>query len=249
MATILGVILFVSILYSSIVPMFLVMKQADNLYEQKTNEIKRLDLEREKEDLAVYAYPIASEDEIEVNVISQCEVPVMVKRVWVNNTIYEYDNIVVESMAEKIIGQIPVNNAEGLNNSYQVRVTTARGNVFHSLAGAIEWDGSEWVSENLGIYVVIDSSNGGFLGFGQYRARVYNISVTDVEYNETKESNLQSGAATFLFEVTEPGVGTYKVEVYKRRGGWWSGYWWELFSEQEVEMEWPNGPSIIWVYT
>ena len=58
-STILGTLIFVGILFSSVVPMLLVMNQADTLYEQKKFEQEREDDRRDMEELQMYVYPIS----------------------------------------------------------------------------------------------------------------------------------------------------------------------------------------------
>jgi hypothetical protein len=45
-STILGTLIFVGILFTAVIPMMLVMKQADTYYEGEVLDVKRLDEER-----------------------------------------------------------------------------------------------------------------------------------------------------------------------------------------------------------
>lgn len=48
-STILGVIIFVGLLFSSVIPMYLVMREADAIYDKEIFELGRLDDERARE--------------------------------------------------------------------------------------------------------------------------------------------------------------------------------------------------------
>ena len=241
-STILGTLIFVGILFTAVVPMMLVMKQADTYYEKEVLEVKRLDEERDLEHLTVYAYPEApGSSNLEVEVENDSPVPIRLVRAWINDT-YQNLTTVVNTMETEIIGPFNVSVQEGHNNTFLMSVTTARGNVFPSGSGPIIYDGSDWVSEFLAIFVQI--SGDGFMGFGQYRVTVENVTATNVPYYEQQETSFASGTASLIFDVTEAGSGTYNVYVEKK--SWFWGYSYK--DDKDVEIEWPSGPPIVWVY-
>jgi hypothetical protein len=57
-STTLGVIIFVGILFTSVIPMALVMRQSETIYEQNELELKRQDDDQDREDIDVYVYPL-----------------------------------------------------------------------------------------------------------------------------------------------------------------------------------------------
>ena len=150
--------------------------------------------------------------------------------------------LALESVSEPY-GEVTIPRAiqGGTNSSYAVKVTTLRGNTYASGSGRIIYDGSDWVAEMLGIFVQIAGS--GFLGFGSYRVTVTNVTNTNVDYWEQQETAFASGTACLLFEVTEAGAGTYNVYVEKRQF-----FSWQYKDDKDVDLEWPSGPSIEWVY-
>jgi len=242
-SSILGTLIFIGILFSAVVPMMLVMKQADVILEQKKLEVQRLDEERIREDLALYAYPNGLSS-ITVKVHNRCEVPIIIRRIWINDEEQDIDCL-VSPVEVKEIGSYSITFIPDQINTYRVRITTARGNVYESLSGIIAHDGSEWVQEEIGINVVIDSGSGGFLGFGKYRATVANAT-----YSETKETDFASGSASLYFLMMNEGTplyGEYTVTVEKRLGNFWTGYYWEVMATEEVVLE-IDGPPVVWVY-
>ena len=240
-STILGTLIFIGILFSAVIPMMLTMKQADIVMEREKLDLQRADDERSREVLDVYAYPHGS-DELQVLVVSRCEVPATITHVWINNTMKE-PSVVVDSMDEVIVGNYSVDLTPGLNSTFRVKATTSRGNVFESLAGDIKYDGIDWMTEELGIFVVIDSEGGGFWGFGKYRCTVTNGGT----YNEQKESSITFGSCSFYFNTTNIGSDEFHVTVEKKSGWFWGT--WNIVYEEDVEITWPNGPPVIWVFT
>ena len=91
MSTILGTIIFIGILFSAIIPMQLVMKQADNIALQRTHETQILDQEKFEENIEVYPVPITGQDKLNVTIINNSEFPVKIKHLWINNTHYSQD--------------------------------------------------------------------------------------------------------------------------------------------------------------
>ena len=240
-STILGTLIFIGILFSAVIPMMLTMKQADIVMEREKLDLQRADDERSREVLDVYAYP-KGQDHLEVLVESRCEVPATIAHIWINNTMHEM-SAVVDAMDEVVIGNYSVTLSPGVNSTFRVKATTSRGNTFESLAGDIKYDGSDWETETLGIYVVIDSEGGGFWGFGRYRCTVTNSTT----YYKQEESSITFGSCSFFFDVTACGPGEFHVMVEKKSGWFWGS--WSVVYEEDVEITWPNGPPVIWVFT
>ena len=84
-STILGTIIFIGILFTSIIPMILVMKQADNIYIQEVHEMERKDEEQDSQELEVYAFPVEGEDQIKISIQNTGVVPAIIRRVWIND--------------------------------------------------------------------------------------------------------------------------------------------------------------------
>ena len=241
-STVLGTLIFIGILFSAVIPMMLAMKQADIFMEQEKLEIQRADDERSREVIDLYAYP-EGDDHIQVLVESRCEVPVTITRVWINNE-PNPTSVGVGSMDEKIIGNFEVTLAEGVKSNFTVKATTARGNVFENLAGDVCYDGNDWVTPQLGIYVVVDSEGGGFWGFGSYRCTVEN----DYAYSEIKTESFSFGSVSFFFDTTDvpQGEREFHITVEKRSGWFWGS--WKVVFQDDVEIAWPSGPAVIWVF-
>jgi hypothetical protein len=156
-STILGALFFISIMFSAIVPMQLVMQQADNIRERKIHDSNNLDLLRKNEQIEVYPIPHLTLDLLNVSIINLSEYPVHFERVWVNDTSYTVD-VTANSLETVTIGDLPLSPLEG--GVYEVRIITERGNVFVSEIGAISYSGGEWISETFGFRFIFPSRPG-----------------------------------------------------------------------------------------
>ena len=240
-ATILGMILCVAVITSAYVPMILNMKQADSIYDQKVHEWGVLDDEKDRENVMLfYCYPDSDDDELIIEIENKSPLTIYPKRVWVNNTIHNVTGSILP-MTTSVLTKVNINVQESVNSSFNVMLTTSRGNTYEATGGSVEWDGSDWYVQQLAFMVQISGS--GFLGFGSYKVRVHNITDTLVPFDQTQETSFSSGDAMLFFDVTNAGAGKYKFELWKR--SWFS---WTYKGSQQKEMKWPSGPSIEWVY-
>ncbi len=221
-STILGTLIFIGILFTAVIPMYMVMNQADTKYQQKKLERERFDEERAREELYVIVYPtgVAAPDNITIAVENMCELTVKIVRIWINDTIHDQESI-VKSMSPLMLGSFDVSPPEGINSSYDVRVTTDRGNVFESGSGPMVYDGWDWAVETKLINVLISSSG-----------IVFKIYVTGPnDYDEYAQVWKIGGTAMKTFDITENGNGVYHVTV--KRGS-------KIIHEEDVTMEWPD---------
>jgi hypothetical protein len=143
--------------------------------------------------------------------------------------LYSADAI-VDSMSEYELGSYDVGPQNG--SIYDIYVTTRRGNVFEAGAGAISFVDGMWQVENKMINVLISSAG-----------VVFKIYVTLPNTDPHPDSPAQvwkvGGSAFKSFDITTHGNGDYIVEVKKGS---------KTIHNETVTMEWPNGPSAIWVY-
>lgn len=231
-STILGTLIFIGILFTSVIPMFLVMKQADTLYEQRKLEMERFDEERSREEIDVYAYPTGGEtsDNLTVKVNNRCELIVKVVRIWINDTLMPIDSV-VQPMSELELGSYDVQPRE--DSTYDIKVTTERGRIFECGSGTLSFEDGHWIVENLMINVLISSPG-----------IIFKIYVTLPDGSPHPDSPAMvwkiGGSAFQSFDVTSPGAGTYNVQV--KRGS-------KVIHDENVTISWPSGPPVVWVYS
>ena len=147
-STILGTIIFIGIMFTSVIPMWLVMKQADVLYERKKLEMARLDEECEREAMELYAFPRSIDEPqwLNVTAYNHCEFPINLLRLWVNETEIPL-SLTIPSMGSANVTSYEINAVNG--SSYQVRTTSERGNVYASQTGTLSFSDGEWETETL----------------------------------------------------------------------------------------------------
>ena len=91
----------------------------------------RLDEDCEREAIELYAFPesISEPQRLNVTAYNQCEFPINLLRLWVNDTSIPL-SVTVPSMGSVNVTSYQINAVNG--NSYQVRATSERGNVYAS---------------------------------------------------------------------------------------------------------------------
>ena len=175
MSTILGTIIFIGILFSAVIPMQLVMKQADTLYTQLLHEVNQADEDRLNEDLLMYAYPIEeSSNELRIKVVNKCEIPITLTRFWIKDNYTE------------------INNSVNVGGSATL---TERGNVVRSASDSLYYADGIWYTPSLGISINIANDK------GKYYIRVSNTTW----YAEYNTQGQDFGDLIKYFEVAEPG--------------------------------------------
>ena len=231
MSSILGTLIFVGILFTAVIPMYLTMNQADIIFEQEKHEIARFDEDKEREEVSFYVYPDTSDDLV---VVVQNDSPMAAKvvHVWINNTIHDTSTELDPMEGGVEIGPFDVPLIEG--STYNIRITTERGNVFDSSSGDLEYSSGYWVVETKLINVVISSGGVVF--------KVYLYMWEDSDWVEKDYAQVWKigGSAFKPFDVTLWGNGEYRV-VVKRGSN-------VIHDEDGLMMEWPDGPSTLWVY-
>jgi len=135
-STIMGTLIFVGIMFTAVIPMMLVMRQADTLHEMRKHELGILDQERAMETLCLYVCPEGSSSpNMKVTIVNNGEVLVHLVNLWINDGSTS-KNIVISSLSEEELNiELPLEVGE----DYDIRVTTDRGNVFPSENGSLHY--------------------------------------------------------------------------------------------------------------
>ena len=135
MTTILGTLIFISVFFTAIIPMQLVMLQTDTMESQILQEQELYDNEKEQEKLSLIAYPTTTtSNNLKIRVENQGNINIQLERLWIKNDQLSL-NETLQIGEIKTLGPFEVTLVE--NTSYPVRVVTERGNVFGSDAGNI----------------------------------------------------------------------------------------------------------------
>jgi len=231
-STLLGTLIFIGVLFSAIIPMELVMKQADTYYTQAVKVNSQFEYEKASEDMKMYAYPVGdTSNEIRVKVDNRCEIPIEIIRLWIRDEYIEINESVSVGGSETF-GPYTVDLQE--DTSYPIRVVTGRGNIFGSISDNLYYGDGVWYTPSLGISINIANEKG-----------KYYLKVSNATWSEEYTTQGQDfGDLIKYFEVSEPG--NYYVVARKSTGG---GYQDLPGTPMTVVIQWPDGTPIVFVYT
>ena len=235
-STILGTLIFIGILFTSVIPMMLVMNQADTIYTQTVHEMESRDQERASEKADAYAYPInGTSNQLKIRVSNKGVVPIKIIRAWINDEIHSQDEV-IRTQETAVLGPFTVTLVN--SSTYAIKVTTERANSYASTTGTLYYTDGYWFTPSLGIHVLVLN------WFGKYQIRVYNGSAASPIWQSEVPYETQ-GIDIGDVEWTEVGMDTagyYWVEVLKKIGGDWKHV---PGSPIPVVITWPGGSPVI----
>jgi len=218
-STILGTLIFIGIMFTAVIPMLLVMRQADTLHEMRKHELGILDQEKAMENLCLYVCPEGpSSPTVEVTIVNNGEVLAHVIKIWINDTSSSVD-VDIPSMSEEVL-VLKLDLVEGME--YDIRATTDRGNMFVSENGILRYEEGGWDLEEFSIKI---HAAGLFL----------RVQVWMGEFLIFDERDF-IGAG---YEVIVPEPCEYQVKVWE---------WWSLIYDEPVTITWPVGDPWVDVY-
>ena len=215
MSTVLGMLIFIGVLFTCVMPFFLYINQVNSLYDQTIMEMKEFDQERSLENIDVYAYPLnQSSSQISLYIKNRCPLTVEIVRVWIGNQYFPYD-LQISGMGENTTDPIDIQDmlsqVSGVE-SFQVKVTTARGNTFSSKTNPLQYSsGSGWSGgQSFAINIVIEIDPGVY----DFIIEITNSDGTTI-YNEEIWVILES---SIMRKVDVSGPDTYHIEITQTQG-------------------------------
>jgi hypothetical protein len=138
-------------------------------------------------------------------------------------------------MDTKNLGPFPVSPQN--DTYYNIFITTERGNTFRSITGSIYYADDTWYTPSLSITVYILNEQ------GQYTIEVRNATGGLIENGDWDSGGVIHDDILQTFEVDESGI--YTITMKKKH----SGIYKELMtSPTTVEITWPDGPPLVYVY-
>lgn len=232
-STVLGTIIFIGIMFTAVIPMFLFMRQADTLHEMRKYELNRLDEEWASEDVHVYIFnKTTSPDYLTLRVENWGDFSINIARIWINDTYHILDDFNVQPThwhEEELTGFTAVPDTR-----YFIKVVTDRGNVFFTDSGSIYCD--EFGNLDAGMFTIFFIISYPAAGWYDVEVRYSNDNfdifglVSEEEFSIHKSS---VGSAFDFFNV--PNAQKYHVKI--TRGGS------EVIYNNFVNIRWPNGPQ------
>jgi len=141
MSTILGMLIFIGMLFTCVIPLFLYVNQVNTFYNRKVTEMTQFDQDREKEQIDVYAYPLSqSSNEVNVYIKNRSPLSVKIVRVWINDDKFDR-SIEIPAMGEGTIESIIIQLE---TKPFYIKVMTARGNTFSSYTNPLYYTENGW---------------------------------------------------------------------------------------------------------
>ena len=233
-STIMGTLIFVGIIFTAFIPMMLVMRQADTIYEMRKHELGILDQDRMDEEVYVYIFPSDAPPILTLSVQNRGTLIVNVMQVWINDVPYQIDDFNVQPTS--LLEMDLTDFTPELDNWYLIKIITDRGNVFSSESGSLYYDsGGNWLGGMFAINFFISYPAAGWFDVEIRYDNAEGFILTDPPFQIHKSS---SGPAFDFFEVPTSDT-TYYVKITKNS---------ELIYEDLITINWPNGSPIEWVF-
>jgi len=224
-STVFGVMIFIGILFTAVIPMLLVMNQAETLYEIRKVEVGRLDEEHVMEDISFYLEPTVVSDEpiLTLNIINRGELAVRIKSVWINDTLRDDFDCIIPPISDMdlVFDSLIVPDPEK-SVIYHVMAVTDRGNIFSPTCGIPKYDpvDKSWTMGDYVIEVTMEKPT------HSLHIIVENTVTEDILCDEDFPPWWNS------YPITVPEPGTYYVTVYKFYGQTPE----VILAEQEVDL-------------
>jgi hypothetical protein len=223
-ASVLGILIMVGILMTSILPTFIYINEVNNYYDRTVVDLKISDDDRNKENLELHGYG-NSNTSIDVFFINRSPLAINITRIWVMRTDLKYTwifNSTNDSDLPLWLGaseQVTLNlDFEDIldNNSdlkrFTIEVATERGNKFSSETNPLEYsDVSGWQTGTSAfkIQVIVLSDQ------GQDRYLIEINGLNGTHYDWIDSATIQ-GQFFCIFDV--PQAGNYNITVQNIRG-------------------------------
>jgi len=234
MSTVLGMLIFIGVLFTCVMPFFLYINQVNSIYDQTVVEMKRQDQDRTLENVEVYAYPLnETGNQIRLYIKNQCPLTVEIVRIWINNQFYSY-NVQIPGMSWNITDPLNITLPESNSSFYYVKITTARGNCFSSRTNPLSYTaGSGWSGGGeLSINIVISRD---YRGSVTYHIRVTKVSDGSIIFDD--DVTLVGTTPSYFKKIGIEVPNVYNVEITKDGA---------LFKQEQVEVDWQN--PTVWIY-
>lgn len=231
--TILGTLIFISILFTTLLPMQITMLQTDTYESQLIQELDITNSEKKQEKVSLVAYPTSTTgNSLKVRIQNTGTIDIKIVKLWIKNQMFLVDETIDRGQI-RIVGSY---NVELLPNTfYPVKAVTERGNLFGSNAGNMIYTSNGiWFTPSLGINVYIANDK------GKYWVQVSNSTWYSDPYIT---SGQDFGDLVIWFDVDT--IDTYHVVCKKNSadGPNLPG------TPTDVSIIWPEGPPILFVYT
>jgi hypothetical protein len=226
-STVLGVLLMVGILFTTVIPLYLYINSVNNYYDRAVVNAKIADQERSMEDLDVYVFGHnETSTSIDVAIINRAPLTITVTRIWVMRSdlqkilIFTAEN--VSSLPLQLIAsdQLTIGDLDIApilgdpdKDYFNIEVTTARGNVFPSETNPLHHNGGWVPGENPPWVEVMVRSD---WDYDSYRIEVFNVE--EPSQSHVREIDHIHGDYFTIIPIYNAGV--YNVTAWNTHHGY-----------------------------
>jgi hypothetical protein len=220
-ASVLGILIMVGILITSILPTFIYVNEVNNYYDRTVVDLKIADEDRDYENLEVHAYG-HNQTTVDILIINKAPLASNITRIWVMNTtlqnvwIFNSTNLPDDlplylSASEQISLRMDFTGISEEGSSYRIEVTTDRGNKFSSTTNPLTYVSGDWQTGSMAfnIQVIVQSSQGN----DRYLIKIFGPE----NHFDFVDSATVQGQFFSVFSV--PQAGQYNVTVQNIQGG------------------------------
>jgi len=165
-STVLGVLLMVGVLFTTIIPLFMYVNSVDNYYDTTVVNMGISDQERSMEDLTFYAFGRDESHDLYLLLINDGSISVNITHIWVMSMDLQRTNVFTSQNVSAALNghdlplQLNPSDTATIENLtltiiqddpdhpeldvFNIEVTTARGNVFPSINNPLQYQGGIW---------------------------------------------------------------------------------------------------------
>ena len=229
-STVLGVLLMVGVLFTTIIPLFMYVNSVDNYYDTTVVNMGISDQERSMEDLTFYAFGRDESHDLYLLLINDGSISVNITHIWVMSMDLQRTNVFTSQNVSAALNghdlplQLNPSDTATIENLtltiiqddpdhpeldvFNIEVTTARGNVFPSINNPLQYQGGIWgTGMNWPWLEIIVRSDEGQDDF------IIEVVADTYDYNDTISSYHVLGDYFTIIPVLKTGV--YNVTVTK----------------------------------
>jgi len=218
-------------MFTAVIPMMLVMRQADTFHDMSKHELDILDQERDIESLYLYVCPEGeSSPNVNLKIVNKGEIPIHVVNLWINDDT-ESVNIEIPSLSDKTLGPFDLDPMP--NDEYDIRVTTDRGNVFPSENGILHYGMDKWEMETFSIRIFTSRFT------WRLHIQIWIGTAPEPENDPFYDQSIRIGGGGY--EVIVPNSGWYYVTITRK--------WRDPLFDEPVYIPWPTGDPYVWIFT
>lgn len=198
-------------MFTAVIPMLLVMRQAETLHAMRKHELEIMDEERTSEDIIFYALPLSGPPRLSFIIENRGESLTTIERIWLNNE----SEIIGESIPSISVSEIgPISVPEVLE-SYIIKLTTDRGNIFMPRSGIPSYNptSGEWQMDSFTIFIMMTEPKSQLHILVNHTKEGVEPLDPPVTYFDSDVDNNQPG-----YSISVPLPGEYYVEVTRWHG-------------------------------